>query len=70
MNTIIIYDLFAGFSGDGNSEDIYLDVGKTIKFFWEVYFNHKYPDIKVVINLIDDENNYGPIIEIYQNFLF
>ncbi|GBR10254.1 hypothetical protein HW511_10550 [Asaia siamensis] len=65
FNQIYIFELF-----DGNKirvdDDIAKDIGKIIAFSWDLSLKKTFPDRNFVVNYIDDESNYGPIVNFYE----
>lgn len=65
INRIRIYDVFSNCS-ESISEDSFIKIGELLKFSWEIHLKNKFKDKFFKINLINEINEYGPIIEFYQ----
>lgn len=65
FNQIYVFDLFAG-NKNGIDEDLARDLGRTIAFAWNLSLKNTFPDRNFVVNYMDDEKNYGPIVSFHE----
>ena len=64
MNSIHVYDIFA--YTDNVDEDTYVNVGNLLKLVWSNHLSREYPNRHFKVDLIISEQEYGPILRIFQ----
>jgi hypothetical protein len=65
MNHVHVYDIFANCT-DKVPDSVFEKVGKLLQFCWSIYLHHEFPNKSVIVSYINDENDYGPTLYIYQ----
>lgn len=65
LNALKVFELFEGCS-DTVNEETFEEIGKLIQQAWTYYLHSKYPGKNILVELIVDESNYGPIVRFFQ----
>lgn len=65
FNAFKVFELFEGCT-DTVNEESFEEIGKLIQQAWTYYLNSKFPDKNILVELIIDESNYGPIVRFFQ----
>jgi len=65
INHIHIYDVFAN-CNDDVSDNVYLELALFLQSTWQLYLNYSFPDTKIVVELSNEDADYGPILTVYQ----
>lgn len=65
INRIHLYDIFANCT-DSVDESIFNKVGELLRLSWLNHLKNKFPYRKINVELIIDDNEYGPVLVIYQ----
>jgi hypothetical protein len=65
LNALKVFELFEG-CVDSISEETFEEIGKLIEQAWTYYFKSKFPGKNILVELIIDESNYGPIVRFFQ----
>ncbi len=65
FNAFKVFELFEGCNETVN-EETFEAIGKLIQQSWTYYLKSKFPDKNILVELIIDESNYGPIVRFYQ----
>lgn len=69
FNLIHIYDLFAHLSTHAPErvkDAVFEDVGKLLQLAWSIHLKHIFPDKSIVVEYYHSDQEYGPIVTIYQ----
>ena len=48
------------------AERVFEEIGLFLKQIWEFHFKFKYPEKNIIEDYSCDENDYGPILYVYQ----
>jgi hypothetical protein len=64
MNHVHMYDIF----GHSNNVDdtVYEQVGMLLQIAWTKHFKSEYPDKNIVVDYWHGEDDYGPIVTVFQ----
>jgi hypothetical protein len=64
INKVHLYDIFS--HTDNVDEITFINVGKLLKSSWSTHLKNSYPHKEIIVDLIIDEKEYGPILIVYQ----
>ncbi|MCT4582194.1 MAG: hypothetical protein N4A35_12350 [Flavobacteriales bacterium] len=67
INRMHIYDVFAHCTEEVD-DSVFEKVGRFLQMAWSNYFCMKYPNKKIIVDYYNDDESYGPVLTVYQNF--
>ena len=67
INQIHVYDLFDN-CRDKVDDNTFERLGKLLKISWSSYLLYLFPKRNIIVDLIINESEYGPIITVYQKY--
>lgn len=65
INHVRIYDVFANCVDDVD-DLVFERIGKLLQFSWSGYLRQKFPDRKIIVTYLNDEQEYSPTLSVYQ----
>jgi hypothetical protein len=51
---------------DSPPDEVWLEFAKLVQYSWLIHLNHMFPDRKFVVELSFTEQDYGPVLTVYE----
>ena len=65
INRVHVYDIFANCTDDVE-DTVFERVGKLLQASWLNYFCREFSDKRIIVDYINDNQEYGPVLTMYQ----